>query len=73
MKFSKLGLAETGGAAFDHTGDDAADGVAIGLDLCDEVLHLLCLHGIGAAHGVCLRERQVIQVIVAFKSDGAHL
>ena len=73
MTLSKLGLAETGGAAFDQTGDDAGDGVATGRDLGDQGLHLCCLHGIGAAHGVCLRERQVIQVIVAFKSDGAHL
>ena len=73
MKFAELGFAETGGTAFDHTGDDAADGVTIGLDLCYEVFHLLRLLGIGAAHGVCLGERQVIQVIVALKSDVAHL
>ena len=54
MKLAKLRFAQASGTTLDDAGDDAADGIALGLDLRDELLHLSGFFGIGTTHSIGL-------------------
>ena len=73
MEFAEHGLAQAYGTALDDAGDDASDGVAIGLDGEDELLHLLCLGHVGTAHDVGLGEREVVAGVVVVEGYVSHL
>ena len=73
MQLAKLRLAKACRTVSDDAGDDAANGVALGLHLSDELFHELRLFGVGASHGICLGEREVVLVVVGVEGNVAHL
>lgn len=73
MQLAEGWFAKSYGATFDNTGDDAANGVALGLDGADEVGHLLGCSRIGAAHGVALNFGKVVILVTAAQCDGTYL
>ena len=54
MKLTELGFAQAYWTSLDDASDDATDGVALGLNLRDELLHLSGLFCIGTTHGIGL-------------------
>ena len=73
VQLAKLWFAQSYGTTLDDTGNDATNGVALCLDLLDELYHLLSLLWIRTAHGIGLRQREVVAVIVVVQRDRAHL
>ena len=73
VQLIKFGLAQAYGTPFYHTADNAANGVALGFHLRDELFHLQCLLWVGTSHSVALCERQVVWVIIALEGNVSHL
>ena len=73
MELAELRFAHSCGTAFDDTGDDASDGVALYLHPLYQRLHCCGFLWIRTAHGVRFRQREVIAVIVTIQCDIAHL
>ena len=73
MKLSKFWLSYTNGTAFDDTGDNTSDGIALCFYLGDQLFHLLGFLLIRTAYGIGLCQRQIISFVVAIQGNRTNL
>ena len=73
MKLVKLRLAQSYRAPLDDASDDSANRIAVGLNLGDEIFHLLRLPLVRTAHRIIFYGVKVIQMIIFLQRDAAHL
>ena len=73
MEFGEGRFAEPWGTALDDACDDASDGVALALDLPDELLHACGSLWVGTAYGVVFDAGEVELAVVSLYGYVAHL
>ena len=73
MKLAKFRFAQSYRATFDDASDDSANRIAVGLNLGDEIFHLLRLLLVRTAHRIILYGVKVIQMIIFLQRNTAHL
>ena len=73
MKLAKFRLAQSYRATLDDASDDSANRIAVGLNLGDEIFHLLRLPLVRTAHRIIFYGVKVIQMIIFLQRDAAYL